>query len=114
MIDVAEFTNLPLNVRLHRCCMMWLNANQIRPYVNGKPCRDYWKVRAYLKKLPDISVRNIAVMLDEYPYSCDIYSLEDRAKKYVDEKNAEAAKTKAATIESREYDIDLDAFLRDA
>lgn len=53
-------------------------------------------------------------MLDEYPYSCDIYSLEDRAKKYVDEKNAEAAKTKAATIESGEYDIDLDAFLRDA
>lgn len=93
--------------------MMWLNANQIRPYVNGKPCRDYWKVRAYLKKLPDMSVRNIAVMLDEYPYSCDIYSLEDRAKEYVDKKNAEAAKAKAATVKSEEYKIDLKSFLEE-
>lgn len=52
-------------------------------------------------------------MLDEYPYSCDIYTLEDRAKEYVSRKNAEAAKVKAATVKSGEYDIDLDAFLRE-
>lgn len=112
-MNVAEFTKLPLNVRLHRCCMMYLNANQIPPYKNGKPCRTYWRVRAYLKKLPDIAVRNIAVMLDEYPYSCDIYTLDERAKEYVDRKNAEAAKAKAATVKSEEYKIDLKSFLEE-
>lgn len=92
--------------------MLYLNANQIRPYVNKRPCKDYWKIRAYLKKQPDITVRNIAIMLDEYPYSCDIYDLAERAKKYVDERNAEAAKKKVATVKSEEYDINLDDFLK--
>lgn len=110
-MDVGEFTNLPRNVRLHRCCIMYLKANNVKPYVNGKPCKTYWTVRAYLKKQSDMAVRNIAVMLDEMPYSCDIYTLAERAKRYVSNCYTKSAKKKLATVKSGRYKIDLRSFL---
>lgn len=108
---IADFVKLPFNKQVHLCCLKWCKNNHIAPYnAKHKITSDYFKVRAYLMKLPTQTIKNICIMLYEEECQSSIYDLEKLSKKYVREKQSAVEKEKTKGIK-REYDIDLEAFL---
>ena len=114
MLDIANFVNLPFSKQIHMCCLRWCHNNGIAPYPSkGKMAKEYFQCRAYLMQLPTQTIKNICIMLYDKEFPCHIYDMEELSKRYVrrSQEVSEAQKVTSVT-DKKEYDIDLEAFLR--
>lgn len=112
--NIKEFLSMSFKQQVHTCAVMWLSANGIAPFHNGKISGKYFVVKAYLMKVPTQTIKNIAIMFMESPRPCEINEMIPYANNYVREKQSENAKVMASKITSeKEYDIDLMGFLND-
>lgn len=113
-INIQEFLDLDFKKQIHMCAVMWLSANGIVPFPNGKINGKYFVVKAYLMKVPTQTIRNIAMMLIEAPKPCQINEMIPLAAAYVRKKQSKNAKVVVEKIASKkEYDIDLMGFLQE-
>ena len=105
--DITEFLNLPFKSQIHQCCQMYCMANGLTVFRGGKPSSDYFKARAYLWKLPTQTIKNIAIMLMETREPVYLYDMENKAQKYVQEKQEKANRSKLELLKAQEqYDMD--------
>ena len=110
--NIKEFLSMSFKQQVHTCAVMWLSANGIAPFKNGKISSKYFVVKSYLMKVPTQTIKNIAIMFMESPKPCEINEMIPCANAYVREKQSENAKITASKITSKkEYDIDLMGFL---
>lgn len=118
-MTIEEFVGLPFSKQIHLACLAYLFGINQKAFLNGKPSPMYFKVRAYLWKLPRQNIKNIWMMLDEenkvplkdrafFP----LYTLDNTASIFVRERQEESELKKQEELTNRkEYEIDLSGFL---
>ena len=111
--EIIEFSKMDFNKQVHKCCLTWLHNIHLKPFVGGKPRKEYFICRGYLMKLPRQTIKNICVMLTETEIPVeDVYSLERISQIWVESRQSEEEKKAVKSItDKKEYDIDLKGFL---
>ena len=111
--EIIEFSKIDFNKQVHKCCLAWLHNIHLKPFVGGKPRKEYFICRSYLMKLPRQTIKNICVMLTETEIPVeDVYSLERISQIWVESRQSEEEKKAVKSItDKKEYDIDLKGFL---
>ena len=110
--EFQTFISKDASKQLHMCCLKYCSRNHIMVYKGKKMAKEYFQCRAYLKKLPVQTMKNIYMFLDSHTSPCNLYDLERIAKEYVSqEQTKHEKKAVEAVIDKREYDIDVEDFL---
>lgn len=111
--EIIEFSKMDFNKQVHKCCLTWLHNIHLKPFVGGKPRKEYFICRSYLMKLSRQTIKNICVMLTETEIPVeDVYSLERISQIWVESRQSEEEKKAVKSItDKKEYDIDLKGFL---
>ena len=110
--EFQDFISKDASKQIHLCCLKYCYRNHIKVYNGRKMAKEYFQCRAYLKKLPIQTMKNIYLFLDSHLSPCNLYDLERVAMDYVRlEQSRQGKKAVEAVTDKKEYELDVEDFL---